>query len=103
LPVTSADLLTAAHEYHAYVTAGLQTLAAQTHVLAADVTSGRLAAARAAWLPAHLTYERLGAAYGTFGDYDAEIDGRPDGLAGGGGDPAVTAFSPIADGRWARG
>jgi iron uptake system component EfeO len=100
LPVTSADLLTAAHEYHAYVTAGLQTLAAQTRVLAADVTAGRLAAARAAWLPAHLTYERLGAAYGTFGDYDTEIDGRPDGLPGGVTDPGFTGFYRVEYGLW---
>jgi iron uptake system EfeUOB component EfeO/EfeM len=100
LPVTSADLLTAAHEYHAYVTAGLQTLAAQTRVLAADVTAGRLPAARAAWLPAHLTYERLGAAYGTFGDYDTEIDGRPDGLPGGVTDPGFTGFYRVEYGLW---
>ncbi len=100
LPVTSADLLTAAHEYHTYVTAGLQTLAAQTRVLASDVTAGHLAAARAAWLPAHLTYERLGAAYGTFGDYDTEIDGRPDGLPGGVTDPGFTGFYRVEYGLW---
>jgi iron uptake system component EfeO len=100
LPVTSADLLPAAHEYHAYVTAGLQTLAAQTRVLAADITAGHLAAARTAWLPAHLTYERLGAAYGTFGDYDAEIDGRADGLPGGVADPGFTGFYRVEYGLW---
>ena len=100
LPVTSADLITPAHEYHAYVTAGLTVLASQTRVLAADVKAGRLAAARAAWLPAHLTYERLGAAYGTFGDYDTKIDGRPDGLPGGVTDPGFTGFYRVEYGLW---
>ncbi len=35
-----------------------------------------LAAAKRDWLTAHLQYQTLGAAYGTFGDYDDEIDGR---------------------------
>jgi iron uptake system EfeUOB component EfeO/EfeM len=100
LPITSADLLPAASQYHAYVTAGLQVLAGQARTLAADVKSGNLAAARAAWLPAHLTYERLGAAYGTFGDYDTEIDGRPDGLPGGLSDPHFTGFYRLEYGLW---
>jgi iron uptake system component EfeO len=100
LPITSADLLSAASQYHAYVTSGLQVLAGQTRTLAAAVESGNLAAARAAWLPAHLTYERLGAAYGTFGDYDTEIDGRPDGLPGGLSDPHFTGFYRLEYGLW---
>ena len=56
LPVTTDDLLAPASEYHAYVTAGLSTLAGQTDALAAAVRSGDLAAARTAWLAAHLTY-----------------------------------------------
>jgi iron uptake system component EfeO len=100
LPVTTNDLLGPAREYHAYVTAGLQVLAGQTRVLAADVAAGRLSAARAAWLPAHLTYERLGAAYGTFGNYDTEIDGRATGLPGGVSDPGFTGFYRVEYGLW---
>jgi iron uptake system component EfeO len=100
LPITSADLLPPASQYHAYVTAGLQVLAGQTRTVAAAVESGNLAAARAAWLPAHLTYERLGAAYGTFGDYDDEIDGRPDGLPGGVDDPHFAGFYRLEYGLW---
>jgi iron uptake system EfeUOB component EfeO/EfeM len=100
LPVTADDLLQPAREYHAYVTAGLQVLVAQTQTLAADVQSGNLAAARTAWLPAYLTYERLGAAYGTFGNYDSEIDGRPDGLPGGVNDPGFTGFYRVEYGLW---
>jgi iron uptake system component EfeO len=100
LPVTADDLLAPAREYHAYVTAGLGVLVGQTQALAGDVQSGNLAAARAAWLPAHLTYERLGAAYGTFGNYDAEIDGRPDGLPLGVNDPGFTGFYRLEYGLW---
>lgn len=100
LPVTNNDLLQPGRDYHAYVTAGLVMLVRQTRLLNADVLSGNLAAARAAWLPAHLTYERLGAAYGTFGDFDDEIDGRPDGLIGGVGSPDFTGFYRLEYGLW---
>ena len=100
LPVTDNDLLIPAREYHAYVTAGLSTLVAEARTLDSDIAHGRLAAARAAWLPAHLTYERLGAAYGTFGTYDTEIDERPDGLAGGFASPEFTGFYRLEYGLW---
>jgi iron uptake system component EfeO len=100
LPVTDNDLIGPAKEYQAYVTAGLTVLAAQTQALAADVQAGNLAAARAAWLPAHLTYERLGAAYGTFGNYDTEIDGRATGLPAGVNDPNFTGFYRVEYGLW---
>ncbi len=100
VPVTSNDLLGPAREYHAYVTAGLRVLVAQTAALTADIRRGGLAAARSAWLPAHLTYERLGAAYGTFGNFDNQIDTRPDGLAGGVSSPQFTGFYRIEYGLW---
>jgi iron uptake system component EfeO len=100
VPVTSNDLIEPAREYHAYVTAGLTVLAGQTRSLAAAVQAGKLAAARAAWLPAHLTYERLGAAYGTFGNFDDEIDGRATGLPGGVDDPHFTGFYRLEYGLW---
>jgi iron uptake system component EfeO len=100
VPVTSNDLIEPAKEYHAYVTTGLTVLAGQTRALAAAVQAGNLAAARAAWLPAHLTYERLGAAYGTFGNFDDEIDGRATGLPGGVDDPHFTGFYRLEYGLW---
>jgi iron uptake system component EfeO len=100
LPVTTNDLIKPAREYHAYVTAGLVTLVSQTKALAAAIQAGQLARARAAWLPAHLTYERLGAAYGTFGDFDTAIDTRADGLAGGVNDPQFTGFYRVEYGLW---
>lgn len=99
-PVTNNDLYAPAKQYHAYVTAGLVTLTAQTGVLAADVKTGNLAKARTDWLPAHLTYERLGAAYDAFGSFDDEIDGRPDGLAGGVTSSQWTGFYRLEYGLW---
>jgi iron uptake system component EfeO len=100
VPVTEQDLVEPAREYHAYVSAGLDALTRQVTALAADIRAGRLARARAAWLPAHLTYERLGAAYGTFGDFDDEIDGRADGLAGGVRSAQFTGFYRLEYGLW---
>ena len=100
LPVTTDDLLGPARVYHAYASAGLDTLARQVGRLSRLIRAGRLNAARAAWLPAHLTYERLGAAYGTFDNFDGEIDGRADGLARGVSDPAFTGFYRIEYGLW---
>jgi iron uptake system component EfeO len=100
LPITSNDLLAPARQYHGYVAAGLVTLASQSAALAADVRAGNLGAAKTAWLTAHLTYERLGAAYDAFGPFDDEIDGRPDGLAGGVDSPQWTGFYRLEYGLW---
>jgi iron uptake system component EfeO len=100
LPVTDNDLYTPANEYHKYVTTGLITLVSQVAALNKAIASGNLAAAKSAWLPAHLTYERLGAAYDSFGDFDGEIDGRPDGLAGGVSSPDWTGFYRLEYGLW---
>jgi iron uptake system component EfeO len=100
LPVTANDLIGPVHRYQAYVSAGLSILVRQVGALVARVKAGDLRAARAAWLPAHLTYERLGAAYGTFGAYDTEIDGRPVEVPGGIHDPSFTGFYRLEYGLW---
>ena len=69
-------------------------------MLAADIREGNLSAARTAWLTAHLSWERLGSAYGMFGAYDDEIDGLPFGLAGGVNDPGFTGFYRLEYGLW---
>ena len=98
VPVTFNDLVEPAKEYQAYVAAGLKTLAVQTDTLASDVQRGNLAAARRDWLPAHLTYETLGAAYDAFGNFDDEIDGRADAL--GVNNPKWTGFYRLEYGLW---
>lgn len=99
-PVTQNDLFPALRSYREYVTKGLRTLRGRTDELRDAVRSGDLDAARANWLPAHLAYERLGAAYGTFGDFAGKIDGRPAGLPKGVRDPDFTGFRRVEHGLW---
>src|SRR5262249_2326415 len=73
VPVTTNDLLGPLKAYQAFLTSGIADLVIKTDTLDKAVRSGDLAAARADWLPAHLTYETLGAAYDAFGDHDGQI------------------------------
>ncbi|MFJ9152347.1 iron uptake transporter permease EfeU [Streptomyces sp. NPDC102270] len=100
VPVSAADLAAPLTSYTAYVDRGLATLVTQTGRLSDDVEAGRLGAARTDWLTAHRTYASLGAAYGTFQDYDQKIDGRPDGLPGGVHDKDFSGFHRIEYGLW---
>lgn len=99
-PVTPEDLYGPDKQYVDYVAAGLNRLATDTDTLRDTVDRGDLAAARTAWLTAHLDYERLGAAYDAFGDYDGKLDGRTDGLPGGAADPQFTGFHRVEYGLW---
>ncbi|MFJ3246730.1 iron uptake transporter permease EfeU [Streptomyces sp. NPDC086782] len=100
VPVSEQDLTTPLKEYQQYVERGLATLVAQTGRLNADIQGGDLAAARTDWLTAHRTYSSLGAAYGTFEDFDRKVNGRPDGLPGGVDDKDFTGFHRIEYGLW---
>ncbi|MGH3416933.1 MAG: iron uptake transporter permease EfeU, partial [Actinocrinis sp.] len=99
-PVTDLDMQQPVSDYRAYVQQNLPILLADSRKLAADLDAGNLAAARAHWLPAHLDYEGLGAAYGTFADFDGKIDGRATGLQGGVDDKSWTGFHRIEYGLW---
>ena len=98
LPVSYNDTIPYAKKYQAYALAGLKVLSGETAVLAADVRTGDLAKAKQDWLTAHLQYETLGAAYGTFGDYDGEING--DANATGVNSPDWTGFYRLEYGLW---
>ncbi|GAA0948746.1 EfeM/EfeO family lipoprotein [Kribbella koreensis] len=100
LPVTSQDLSGAVTEYRGYVGAGLGRLAGEVSTLVLTLRGGDLGASRAAWLSAHLAYERLGAAYDTFGDFADQIDGMPDGLPAGVRDPGFGGLRRIEYGLW---
>jgi iron uptake system component EfeO len=100
LPVSDADLIPYVKQYEAYVTRTLPSLATATHQLAQDIAAGRLVNARRDWLPAHLIYERLGAAYGAFGDADRAINATADGLPGGVRDVGFTGFHRVEYGLW---
>ncbi|MDJ0343888.1 EfeM/EfeO family lipoprotein [Streptomyces sp. H10-C2] len=100
VPVTQHDLIPPALAYQQWIQARTIELAQKTDVLKEAVDSGDLASARAAWLPAHLVYEGMGAAYGTFGDADAAINGTTAGLPGGSADPRFEGFHRVEYGLW---
>ncbi|MDH6127111.1 iron uptake transporter permease EfeU [Kitasatospora sp. GP82] len=100
VPVSEDDLAGPLTQYKAYVTKGLATLLTQTQQLQSDIHAGNLDAARADWLTAHTQYASLGAAYGTFADFDKKIDGRPDGLADKAQDKDFSGFLRLEYGLW---
>ncbi|RPE46396.1 high-affinity iron transporter [Streptomyces sp. Ag109_O5-1] len=100
VPVSENDLAAPLKAYKEYVDQGLATLVAQTRTLDADIEGNHLDQARTDWLTAHLAYSSLGAAYGTFEDFDKKINGRADGLAGGVADPDFAGFHRIEYGLW---
>jgi high-affinity iron transporter len=99
-PLDPIELGQAITQYQTYVTSQLDTMTGQVGALRTAIDSGNLAAARTAWLPAQLTWERVGAAYDSFGDIAAAIDGGPAGLPGGVRDPAFTGLRRIEYGLW---
>jgi iron uptake system component EfeO len=98
LPITFNELIPLAKKYQGETEAALKVLAAETGTLTAAVRAGHLAAAKADWLTAHLQYETLGAAYGAFGNFDTEIDGRADAV--GVHSPHWTGFYRLEYGLW---
>ncbi|WP_218125607.1 iron uptake transporter permease EfeU [Sinosporangium album] len=100
VPVSERDLAAPLASYRAYVDKGLAELAAETRGLQRDIEAGDLEQARRDWLPAHLRYASLGAAYGTFEDFDAKINGRAAGLAEGVKDADFTGFHRLEYGLW---
>jgi iron uptake system component EfeO len=98
--VTQADLITATKAYQDYVRGQIPVLVRLTTSLRGRIAARDLPGARRAWLPAHLEYERLGAAYDAFGDLDGEINGLPSGLPGGVHDPDWAGFHRIEYGLW---
>jgi high-affinity iron transporter len=100
LPVSEDDLKGPLDQYKSYVNGGLATLLTQTQKLQADLHAGDLNAAKADWLTAHLQYSSLGAAYGTFADFDKKINGRADGLPDGVADKDFAGFHRLEYGLW---
>lgn len=97
LPEEQADVREAYQQYAAGV---LDRLTRDVAALRTAVEGSDRAKARTAWLTAQLTWDRVGAAYGSFGDYADAIDGLPQGLPGGVRDPAFTGLRRIEYGLW---
>ncbi|MER5697500.1 EfeM/EfeO family lipoprotein [Streptomyces mirabilis] len=99
-PVTEHDLIPPSIGYQKWVGSGLDDVVTLTGKLRDAIDRGDLAGARTAWLPAHLQYERLGAAYDAFGDADGQINGTDAGLHAGVHDQDFTGFHRIEYGLW---
>ncbi len=98
MPITYNELIPLAKKYVTEEETAIKVMAPETATLAAAVSSGNLAAARRDWLTAHLQYETLGDAYGAFGNFDDEIDGRADAV--GVHSPQWTGFYRLEYGLW---
>jgi iron uptake system component EfeO len=98
--VTQGDLIEATKSYETYVKGQIPALVRLTTALRTAIADRDLGAARRAWLPAHLEYERLGAAYDAFGDLDGAINGLPSGLPGGVHDRDWVGFHRVEYGLW---
>jgi len=100
LPVNQHQLIPPTLSYQRWIGSRMTELARDTGVLKNDIDRGDLTAARRDWLTGHLVYERMGAAYDTFGDADGVINGTvaldPDAVH----DPDFTGFHRIEYGLW---
>jgi high-affinity iron transporter len=98
--VTEDDLKPATQAYQRYVDGLLATLADQVQRIRADLGAGNPAAAQADWTSAILTWNRVGAAYGSFKGYGDAIAGLPHGLPGGVNDPDFKGLRRLEFGLW---
>ncbi|MFF5287979.1 EfeM/EfeO family lipoprotein [Paractinoplanes globisporus] len=99
-PVLPEEQATVREAYQQYVAGVLDRLTRDVAALRTAVAGSDRAKARAAWLTAQLTWDRVGAAYGSFGEYADAIDGLPQGLPGGVHDPDFTGLRRIEYGLW---
>lgn len=99
-PVNQHDVIPPTLAYQKWVSSGFGAVVREIDTLRAAVDDGDLAAARTAWLPAHLAFTRLGGAYGAFGDLGAAVDGTDAGLPGGVHDKDFTGFHRVEYGLW---
>ncbi|MET9359737.1 EfeM/EfeO family lipoprotein [Streptomyces sp. NPDC006632] len=100
VPITQHDLIPVALSYQGWITARSVELDDLTDELKRAVDGGDLDAARAAWLPAHLVYERMGAAYDAFGDADGAINGADPAPADAGAARGFEGFHRVEYGLW---
>jgi high-affinity iron transporter len=100
IPTTAADLAPALRNYASFVRTQLGTVQRQLVAMTAAIRGGDRAAARTAWLAAHLAYHRIGAAYGAFGAEGDAVDGLAAGLPLGKADPDFAGFHRVELGLW---
>jgi high-affinity iron transporter len=99
-PVTTKQMVPIISAYRVYVLSELTLEKSQVAALETATAGGQLAAARSAWLTAHLTWHRIGGAYDAFGDLGQAIDGTADRLQAGVSSPAFTGFHKVELDLW---
>jgi high-affinity iron transporter len=75
IPVAPAQLAGPVRSYRTYVSAQLAMLVTQVGALRSALAGGSVSQAEHAWLTAHLTWQRVGAAYDAFGTLGTKING----------------------------
>ncbi|HVV24717.1 MAG TPA: iron uptake transporter permease EfeU [Pseudonocardiaceae bacterium] len=99
-PLQPSELDVPIQRYQTYVDGQLATMITQVTALRSAIDRNDLPAARAAWQAPQLTWERVGAAYDSFGDLAGAIDGGPQGLPDGVHDKDFTGLRRIEYGLW---
>ncbi len=82
-------------QYRVYVAGKLNDLAKNVADLRTAIQLMDRPAAKRRWLTAQLTWQQIGAAYGSFGDAGNAISGLANGLPGGVADPGFTGLHRI--------
>lgn len=101
LPVTDNDLYGPLKSYTSWVQGRIPVVQRQVARLQQDLSRGRTAQAKKAWLTAHMTYCTLGAAYGAFGSLGEAIDGMPSTQVGALTDSGLHGFHKVEALLWA--
>jgi hypothetical protein len=99
-PVLPEEQASVREAYQQYVAGVLDQLTKDLAALRSAVAGSDRAKARTAWLTAQLTWDRVGAAYGSFGAHADAIDGLPQGLPAGVRDKDFVGLRRIEYGLW---
>jgi iron uptake system component EfeO len=91
----AASLAPAIAAYKTYVQGEVDTLVTRTRLLVEAVKAGDLAAARAAYAPAHMHYERVEPIAELFNDLDTSMDSRADDFEKKEADPGFSGYHRI--------
>lgn len=96
----AATMDQALSSYRAYVGEKLRLLGSQVLDIKASTGNGDQETARSQWLAAQMTWQEVGAAYGSFGDLGSAINSLPSGLPQGTSDPGFTGLRRVEFGLY---
>ncbi len=101
--VDAATLAKIVADYKTYVVGEADDLVSVVGTFTAAVDVGDLAAAKAAYGPARVPWERIEPIAELFADIDPKVDAREDDFEAGADDPAFTGYHRIEKGLWVDG